>query len=176
MNTQCIGHTHTVIPGQLVFEMNIKLIAVSPNYTVVHIDTRWNKPRITCTRIWSAQLDKAFSSNRFFETDISKTDISPNKVLKTGIRASFHSKCEPQFLFCNICYWSLLLLISTQEAEEASLNFMSKQQDDMAKSLKDLQDKNKLYMNLYIFFLFFFFCLLLIFSSLFSFLYRITLV
>ena len=26
---------------------------------------------------------------------------------------------------------------------EASLNFMSKQQDDMAKSLKDLQDKNK---------------------------------
>ena len=31
----------------------------------------------------------------------------------------------------------------TIDGMEASLNFMSKQQDDMAKSLKDLQDKNK---------------------------------
>ena len=31
----------------------------------------------------------------------------------------------------------------TIDGMEASLNFVSKQQDDMAKSLKDLQDKNK---------------------------------
>ena len=34
-------------------------------------------------------------------------------------------------------------LKETIDGMEASLNFMSKQQDDMAKSFKDLQDKNK---------------------------------